>query len=75
MGTARKLGANSMIQVSPGNFIPVSNFAGTSTSFAPRGGLGAQGAGFGSLTVGGLGAGSSGMTGGGGSPAPAMTEE
>ena len=67
MGTARKLGANSMIQVSPGNFIPVSNFAGTSTSFAPRGGLGAQGAGFGSLTVGGLGAGSSGMTGGGGS--------
>lgn len=56
-----------MIQVSPGNFIPVSNFAGTSTSFAPRGGLGAQGAGFGSLTVGGLGAGSSGMTGGGGS--------
>jgi len=66
MGTRTSPRGTSMAWTGSG-FVPVSNFAGTSTSFAPRGGLSAQGAGLGSLTVGGLGAGSSGMTGGGGS--------
>jgi len=38
----RRLGpkGTSMIQVSPGNFVPVSNFAGSITATAPKGGIG-----------------------------------